>query len=224
MIVGARFFYEDNAYNFQQVLKEAIARFGICEKLYVDSGSPYKNAQLSKICIALGIVERHTPIRDGAAKGKVERSFRTIKEGWLYGLDTTEVSNIEELNSKLRNYVNMRNNEVNRMIDCTPMERYRKHIDRIRFPKSQEWLDECFMNREIRKFYNDSTVSIDNVSYDVPMQFVGEKVEIRFLPGQMESAYIFYDNRHYPIHRTNRVENSRTKRETLSIDYSKRGF
>jgi len=223
LIVGSRFFYEDNAYNFQQVLKEAIARYGICEKLYVDSGSPYKNGQLSKICIAAGIVERHTPIRDGAAKAKVERSFGVVKQTWLNGFDPADVSSLEELNSKLRNYVNMRNNEKNRMIGCTPMERYRKHIDRIRFPQSKEWLDACFMNRESRKVYNDSTISIDKVSYDVPMQFIGESVEIRFLPDRMEEAYILHDNRHFPIRRTDRVENSRTKRETPSIDYSRRG-
>ena len=224
MIVGSRFFYEDNAYNFQQVLKEAIARFGLCKKLYVDAGGPYKNKQLSKICIAAGIIELHAPVRDGSAKGKVERSFKTAKESWLYGFDPSTVSSLEELNTELRNYVNMRNNSVNRNIGCTPVDRYRKHFDKIRFPESREWLDETFMNREKRKVYNDSTVSIDKVSYDVPMQFIGEWVEVKFLPDRMEEAYIFHDSRHYPIRKTNRVENCRTKRDTPAIDYSKGGF
>ena len=34
--VGAKFFYNDNAYNFQPVLKEALARYGLCSKLYTD--------------------------------------------------------------------------------------------------------------------------------------------------------------------------------------------
>ena len=224
LIVGARFFYEDDAYNFQQVLKEAIARYGLCKKLYVDSGSPYKNKQLSKICIAAGIVELHTPIRDGSAKGKCERSFKTAKESWLYGFDPAEVSSIEELNTELRNYVNMRNNSFNRNIGCTPMERYRKNIDKVRFPQSREWLDECFMNRETRKVYNDSTISIDKVSYDVPIQFISEWVEVRFLPGRMDDAYIYHEKQRYPIRRTDRVENCRTKRDTPTIDYSRREF
>ena len=227
MLVGARFFYEDNAYNFQKVLKEAIARFGLCKKLYIDNGSPYANEQLSKICIAAGIVQIHTPVRDGAAKGKVERSFKSVKEGWLYGFDPSGVSSIEGLNSELSNYVNKKNNEFNRNIGCTPMERYRAAINEIRFPKSREWLDECFMNRMTRKVYNDATISIDNILYDVPMHFIGAKVEVRFLPGHMEGAYIFHENTHYPIRRTDRVENSRTKRDNSSIpsiDYSRKGF
>ena len=118
----------------------------------------------------------------------------------------------------------MRNNTVNRDIGETPMERYSRHIDRIRFPKSRQWLDACFMNRIIRKVNNDSTVSIDSVSYDAPMQFIRMRVEIRFLPDDMKNAYILYEGKHYPLRPTNKVENSRTKRENnLSIDYSMKG-
>jgi hypothetical protein len=38
------------------------------------------------------------------------------------------------------------------------------------------------------------------------------KVEIRYLPDDMENAYIFYENAHYPITATDKVANSRTKR------------
>lgn len=224
LIVGARFFYNDNAYNFQTVLKEAVARHGICSKLYCDHGSPYSNGQLTLILGSLGIVEIHAPVRDGAAKAKVERSFRTVKDTWLNGFDSSSVESLKQLNRLLADYVRVRNNTVNRDIGETPMERYSRHIDRIRFPKSREWLDECFMNRIMRKVNNDSTVSIDSVSYDAPMQFIRMKVEIRFLPDDMKNAYILYEGKRYPIRPTNKVENSRTKREnTVSIDYSVNG-
>jgi transposase InsO family protein len=224
MIVGAKFFYNDNAYNFQIVLKEAIARYGLCKKLYTDNGAPYSNGQLTFILGSLGIVEIHAPVRDGAAKAKVERSFRTIKDTWLNGFDPSGVDSLENLNRLLADYVRKRNNSFNRDINETPMERYSKHIDHIRFPKSREWLDECFMNRIIRKVNNDSTVSINKVSYDVHMQFIRMKVEIRYLPDDMKNAYIFYENKRYPIRPTNKLENSRTKREnSFSIDYSKNG-
>ena len=223
LIVGARFFYNDNAYNFQRVLKEALARHGLCRKLYVDNGSPYSNIQLTLILGSLGIIGIHAPVRDGAAKAKVERSFRTIKDTWLNGFDSSTVTSLEQLNRLLADYVRMRNTSVNRDIGETPMERYSRHLDRIRSPKSQEWLDECFMNRIMRKVGNDSTVSIDSVSYDVPMQFIRMKVEIRFLPDDMKNAYILYEGKRYPIRATNKVENSRTKRNNPSIDYSSSG-
>ncbi|NLN64801.1 MAG: transposase [Clostridiaceae bacterium] len=222
LIVGSRFFYNDNAYNFQLVLKEAIARYGLCSKLYLDNGSTYANRQVTLICGSLGIVKLHTPVRDGASKAKVERSFRTVKETWLYGFDPSTVSSLGELNRHLAEYVRKRNTSVNRTIGEAPVERYQKGIAHVRIPKSKEWLDECFMNRITRKVNLDSTISIDSVYYDVPLQFIRSKVEIRYLPDHMQEAYIFFDGKKYPIRQTNRVENGHTKRKNQhAIDYSR---
>ena len=222
LIVGSRFFYNDNAYNFQLVLKEAISRYGICKKLYLDNGSTYSNEQLTLICGSLGVVKLHTPIRDGASKAKIERSFKTLKESWLYGFDPSTVSSLEELNRILVDKVHERNTSVNRMIGETPIERYQRGVNHVKIPKSKEWLDECFLNRVTRRVNLDSTISIDKVYYDVPMQFIRAKVEIRFLPDRMQDAYIFFEGRKYPIRKTNRVENGRTKRNNQNaIDYSR---
>ena len=56
------------------------------------------------------------------------------------------------------------------------------------------------------------------------MQFIGMKVEVRFVPNDMSSAFILYDKEHFPIRATNRVENCRTKRNNLpSLQYAKIG-
>jgi hypothetical protein len=56
------------------------------------------------------------------------------------------------------------------------------------------------------------------------MQFIRMKVEVRYLPDDMKNAYIYFDGKHFPIRMTNKLENSRTKRENiLSIDYSMKG-
>ena len=78
MLVGGELFYNDNAGNFQKVLKDAVATYGIPDKLYVDNGSSYSNEQLSMICVSLGTLLLHTKIRDGASKGKV------LYDGFFY--------------------------------------------------------------------------------------------------------------------------------------------
>ena len=65
--------------------------------------------------------------------------------------------------------------------------------------------------------------TIDNTCYDVPMQFISAKVEIRYLPDDMDSAFILFENEKFPIRQTNRNENCRTRRNNLTIDYSKAG-
>lgn len=63
LLVGGELFYSDNACNFQKVLKDAIATYGIPDKLYVDNGCSYSNEQLSMICVSLGILLVHTKVR-----------------------------------------------------------------------------------------------------------------------------------------------------------------
>ena len=224
LLVGGELFYNDNAYNFQKVLKQAIATYGIPDRLYVDNGCSYSNEQLSMICVELGIVLLHTRVRDGASKGKVERHFRTLKERWLYTLDIDKISSLSDFNDMLRDYMRTYNQTFHRSIEEKPINRYTATCDRARKPKSREWLEECFLNRITRKVRKDSTVSIDNVSYDVPMQFISTKVEIRYLPDDMDHAFILMDSERFPIRRTNRTENCRTKRNNRTpIDYSKIG-
>lgn len=222
LIVGGGLFYNDNAYNFQKVFKQAVATYGIPDKIYVDNGCSYSNEQLSMICVSLGTVLLHTKVRDGASKGKVERHFRTLKERWLYTLDLESITSLSQFDGMLKDYIRTYNTTFHRGINSSPMDRYLDSGYKIKQAPSAEWLDECFLNRITRKVRNDSTVSIEKVSFDVPMQFIGARIEIRFLPDDMDSAYILFEGRHYEIRKTNRNENCRVKRQN-PIDYSKIG-
>ena len=224
LIVGSGLFYSDSAANFQTVFKSAIATYGVPIKLYTDNGAPYVNDQLALICGAVGTVLLHTKVRDGASKAKIERFWRTTKERWLYGLDMDTVHSLKDFNMLFREYIRSYNTTFHSGIDSSPFERYRASKDQIRPPRSREWLDECFLNRVTRKVRKDSTVSIDKISYDAPMHFIGMTVDIRFRPGDMDSAFIITEDGHFPIRQTDKNENCRTKRNNPSaIDYAKLG-
>ena len=224
LLVGGELFYNDNACNFQKVLKDAIATYGIPDKLYVDNGCSYSNAQLSMICVSLGILLLHTRVRDGASKGKVERHFRTLKERWLYTLDINKITSLSQFNGMLKDYMRDYNTTFHRGIDTIPLERYQASKDHPRQPESRQWLDDCFYNRITRKVRKDSTISIDRVCYDVPMQFISAKVDVRYLPDDMTSAYILFDGEKFPIRQTSRNDNCHTRRNNPpAIDYSKAG-
>lgn len=224
LLVGGSLFYNDNAYNFQKVLKDAVAAYGIPLKLYVDNGCSYVGEQLSLICGSIGTVLLHTKVRDGASKAKIERQFRTLKETWLYTLDLDSITSLAQFNVLLKDYIRSYNTSLHSGIGTTALERYQKTRSPVRVPRSREWLEECFLNRITKKVNKDSTVSIDKVSYDVPMQFISSKVEIRFLPDDMSGAFILSDGVRYPIRPTDKNENCRTKRHNLhSLDYSRMG-
>lgn len=225
LLVGGELFYNDNACNFQKVFKQAVATYGIPDKLYVDNGCSYRNEQLSMICVSLGTLLLHTKVRDGASKGKVERHFRTLKERWLYTLDIGRITSLTQFDEMLKDYMRTYNTTFHRGINETPMDRFQNSKNHPRNPESRDWLNDCFYNRITRKVRKDSTITIDNICYDVPMQFISAKVDIRFLPDDMDSVYILMDGVKFPLWQTNRNENCHTKRNNAiaPIDYSRMG-
>ena len=212
LIVGGRFFYQDNGVNFQKVFRDAVATYGIPSKLYVDNGSPYKNEQLSLICGLLGTVLIHTPVRDGASKGKVERNFRTLRSRFLNSLDASKLTGIDELNRLLADYIRSHNTAVHSTTGMTPYSRYMEDIAQIRMPKSAAWLDECFLHRVKRRVNNDATVMINKTLFDAPMEFIRSTVEVRYRPGEPDSAFILDGGTRYPLRPTDKAANSKTKR------------
>jgi hypothetical protein len=222
MIVGARLFFEDNAYNFQKLLKDTVATYGICNKLYVDHGPSYENSQLNLICGSIGTVLIHAPVRDGAAKAKIERFFGVLKGRWLHGLDTGQIRSIDEFNQELTEAVRKHNLTVNSSTGQSPMDRFLATRGKIRVPESDDWLNECFMNRLVRKVKNDSTLSLLNHQFDAPMQFMRQSVEVRFLPDDLPNADVFDNGKRYPLKSTDKQANSKAKRDKYpTVDYSR---
>jgi transposase InsO family protein len=222
-LVASELFFNDNAPNFQKVLKDAVSTAGVPHKLYVDHGGPYDNNQIALICGNLGTALLHAPVRDGAAKGKVERLFRTIKETWLYGIDTSDIGSIGEFNQMLAKFAREYNLTRHSSTAETPMDRFLRTRGRIKTPISREWLDDCFLNRERRKVRSDGTLQIRNVQFDVPLQFIGQTVDVRFPPDRLDEALILHEKTKYLLHKTNKAENARAKRDNPTINYAWKG-
>lgn len=221
LILGGRFFYADNAINFQSVLKGVCHTYGIPQKIYVDNGAPYRNEQLALICGNLGCVLVHAPVRDGAAKGKIERAFKTLRFRMLNVLDASTIGSLAELNSLLSDYLMNYNNTHHSAIDMTPIARFEGDMAEVMRASDKDWIDEQFLNRVTRKVRNDMTLALDKVSYDVPAVFMGQKVEVRFMPGDSSSVHVFKDKKKWPLLPTNKTDNYKTKRRSkYSINYT----
>ena len=102
-------------------------------------------------------------------------------------------------------------------INEKPIDRYLNTRNFIRIPKSRDWLEESFYNRDERHVREDSVVTIDKTEYDVPPQFAGKWVEVRFNPTRMEDAYILYNGEKFPISRTDRVKNGSSHRNNRPV-------
>ena len=196
MVVGYGIYTHDNAANFLEVLKDAIARNGKPEKLLLDHGAPYENHHLALACAQAGIVLSYCQVRDAPSKGKIERLNRTLKEGWLSQVDWTSFKDLAQIKSSFSRYLYSEyiNKPHSSLVQddgvcLTPRERFlmdQEYIKKIPLEK----LDSIFVCRYERKVKTNSTISVQNVSYEVPSEFMKQKIEIFIDPLNDNRAWI----------------------------------
>lgn len=220
LIVHAEFFFSDNAVNMQCAFKKAVSKYGVPKRLFVDNGKSYKNSQLNFICASLGVVLIHSRAYSPESKGKIERCFRTFKDNYINSTDWNSFSSLEHLNVEFSKYLNTEYiNKVHSAINDTPKNRYLKDMDRIKY-KSEKELEEAFLHRVTRKVNNDATIKLHSKCFEVPQKYIGQRINVRYSPIDLDIAYIFDINNCltdtvYPL---KKVDNSKIKRK--GIDYS----
>lgn len=222
LIVGHRFFLEDNGINFQKVLKEAIEKYGVPKKLYVDNGTPYKNEQLSVITARTGIELIHAKPYSPTGKGKIERSFRTIKDGWMNCTNWNNFKDLEDVEKSYSNYLYQEyTNKEHSETKETPNNRFHSYYNQIKHMEKEK-VEENFMHTRNCKVYNNSTIRLNNETYEVPYKYVGKKIEIRYYVENPNRIWIYNSKgeKQEECRHPNVVDNAKSKRKN-NIDYEK---
>ena len=223
LVVGHGFYLNDSAINVQKTLKKAIKTYGIPKQIYLDNGKSYKNEQLSLIGARLGIKLTHTHPYDPESKGKVERCFKTIKDGWMNAKNWNNFKSIEDLEKDYEEYLfNDYINKEHRELGDTPNNVWHKGIEKTKWRRlEEEKIEEAFMHEIKRKVSKDGVISINNELYEVESIYADETVTIRYYISNMEKMWVYEkEERKSEVRKLNRKENSKVKRENR-IDYSK---
>jgi putative transposase len=87
LIAHGAYYPKADSYGFHQTLKQAVQRRGIPYKLYTDQGGPFTNKHTQIICANLGIRLLHAKPYSAWSKGKIERCFYTVQQGFESTLD-----------------------------------------------------------------------------------------------------------------------------------------
>ena len=222
-IVASRAVLADNATSFQSTLKHAVSAYGIPEKLYVDNGSAYRNDQLNIICGQLGVVLVHAPVRDGAAKGKIERANRTLRTRFLSVLEAKDTASLETFQDLLSAWVMRYNTTSHSTTGRRPVDIVSAEAHLLRKPISEAWLKECFLNKITRKVSRDGCVRILKRDFDCPCSYINMSVDLRYDPTDLSKVTIYDGERRIECFPTDREANAKTKRQkpAFDIDYSK---
>ncbi len=182
----------------------------------MDNGSAFVASETLRILSILGIPLIHSRVRYAASRGKVERIFRTIRDGFLRPLDKESVRSLADLNARFHTWVET---EYHRsphrgLSGKTPMEAWLEKAHHIIHLDPTVDLDEIFKHEIRRRVYSDCTFTLDGVLYEVPVVLKGKNIKVRFNPFQTQRKLeLVYENRSYGQARVvDTYANTRVKR------------
>ena len=193
VICHAQFFFHETIDSLITALKSAFYKRGVPQQLYVDNGSIYSCAEISLICARVGCILRHTPVRDGASKGKIERFFRTSRDQFL--MRSLDLSSLAALNRQLNIWVEEEyNSKPHSALGMAPISRFALDTHQIRFLPPDQANDELFYAEEDRGVKKDNTFSFKSQRFEAPVDLREKTISIRFDRSNPGPVIVYYKN------------------------------
>ena len=179
VLCHGEFFFDENVDTLVQAIRAAFYKRGVPEQLLVDNGSIYCSQEITLICARVGCILRHTPVRDAAAKGKIERFFRRVRDQFL--VRKLDLSSLDELNRQFTHWVEHDYNAVlHDALGMKPIDRFGIDLARVRFLAPSEHNDELFYAEAARKVKKDNTFSFAGRRYETPVDLRDKQIELRY--------------------------------------------
>jgi hypothetical protein len=149
------------------------------EQLLVDNGSIYCSQEITLICARVGCILRHTAVRDAAAKGKIERFFRRVRDQLL--VRQLDLTSLEALNRQFTDWVEHDYNATEHdALGMKPIDRFGIDLNRVRFLSPSEHSDELFYAEATRQVKKDNTFSFQGRRYETPVDLRDKEVQLRY--------------------------------------------
>ena len=213
IVPHGQFFFAENTASLIAALRSALYKRGIPQTLYVDNGAIYTCAEINQICGRIGTLLCHAPVRDGAAKGKIERFFRTVRDQFL--LRKLDLSSLPALNDQFREWVeNEYNARTHATLQMKPVDRFAMDLARIRFLDPMDASEELFFFEQDRAARKDNTFSVAGVRYEAPRDLAGRTIQVRFNRADPRRIVVYYqDQRMGEAARLDFPGNDRAKRQ-----------
>lgn len=221
VIVGARFFFHENSFHLEAILKEAMIRFGAPKMIYADNGGLFVSAHLQLACARLGIALVHSKPYDSPSRGKIERFFRTTRCKFLSCLDLEEIDSIEELNIFFSRWLNKEYHKSHHSgINARPLDKWMDDMKNTSIKRiSAKELDQAFYITIKRRVKNDSTISVNSILYEVPPEFIGKTIQLRYPSDKLDDLTIYENDAPvYKVKRVNPIENANPPAWEIKFD------
>lgn len=191
VVCHGEFFLADRTETLLSAFKTALYKRGLPECLYVDNGSNYASLEMTQVCQRIGCILCHTPVRDGAAKGKIERFFRTVRESFL--TRALDLTSLEALNRAFTAWVEDEYHQrEHTSLGMKPIDRFGLDLGSIRFLPPSDVNDELFFVEQERSVLADNTFSLKNTRFEAPRDLRNRKIQVRFDRLKFDRAIVYF--------------------------------
>ena len=201
----SRWFPDQKKDRVEYSFREAILKYGVFDKAYVDHGGQYISKDLKKSCARLGIVIRHAPVKSGKSKGKVEK-FHQVVDKFLLEASLKEYDSLEAFNYSWESYLEVKYTEESHggiiefykaqdvevdPKEMTPRKEFERDSRPLRFPDAAV-VREAFLKHKPGRVSKGATVSVDGYYYGVNQEWIGASVDIFYDSSDLSTVTVKY--------------------------------
>ena len=192
----------------------ALRRYGAPDALYLDNGSTYRGDTLRIACERLGVTLLHARPYDAPARGKMERFWRTLREGCLDFLGAA--ASLDDVHAKLRAFVQTHYHQAphGSLMGRAPGIVFAEGVDARPSDITEERLRMALTTHEKRRVRNDTTIAIDGTDWELDQGFLAGRVVTvgRNLVNPDDPPWVEYEGKRLQLHPVDPIRNARKKR------------
>jgi len=212
-IVAIEARYQEREEDMLELVVGAIRRHGPPDGLYLDNGATYRGDALRVCCGRLGISLRHARPYDPQARGKMERFWRTLREGCLDFMGA--LSSLHDVNVRIIAFLDTHYHKAPHasLMGRAPETVFREG-ERAPDDINEQRLRDALTVRVRRRVRRDSTVSIDGVDWELDQGYLAGQVvtAARCLVDPKEVPWLEHDDKVLQLHRVDAKKNGTTTR------------
>jgi putative transposase len=201
------------------LLVRAVRKHGPADAQYLDNGSTYRGQALSLACARMGTTLVHAKPYDAPARGKMERFWKTLREGCLD--HTGSLGSLHDLNVRLWAFIDQHYHRAPHggLLGKSPQSMYEAT------PRPVDGFDEQKLRKALtihvrRRVRRDSTLPMDGTDWKTDLHFLAGKLVTvsRCLVDPSEPPWIEHEGRARMLHPVNPKKNAQRTRSSSCLD------
>lgn len=209
-----------------KLLVKALRLHDAPRTLYLDNGATYSGDALKTVCARLGITLTHAKPYDPEARGKMERFWRTLREGCLDHLGP--MTSLHDVQVRLLAYVDQRYHVAPHasLMGKTPLQVYEHGRASTPSELTEAQLAHALTLHGTRRVRRDGTLEVGGITWETTTGFLaGRNVIVgRTLLDPTSDPWLEHEGQRYTLSRVDPIANGKRTRTPSATHRARRGL